>query len=131
MYSRAISNKQPIHSVLLAAGLLLFLVTLSAMPICGNAHTHSHAHAATSSMGHTWTDVEQRQEEHHCHSEDFAQELLAQAKKAKPELQADFTLLQTLNFSGLLSHRPDNNPILSSHFSSTAPVFLLTQRLRI
>lgn len=130
MYSRVISTKQPTFAVLLTTGAVLFLVALSLLPNCSTAH----ALVATSSMEHQWSAIEHNEhnhQEHHCHIEDFARDVLAQSKNTKTEWQPDFFLIQELNSPGLPTPRPANTQFLSFHHSPTAPVFLLTQRLRI
>ncbi len=127
MYSRAISSKQPFHSALLAAGVVLFLIVFSILHLC----TTANAHAATSSTEHQWSGLELPHNEHHCHSVNSSQDALVQSRHVKPELKPDFFLLQLADLSGLANYQSTSIPTATYHLSSSAPIFLLTQRLRL
>ncbi|WP_409525617.1 hypothetical protein [Nitrincola sp. MINF-07-Sa-05] len=127
MYSRAISSKQPFHSALLAAGAVLFLIAFSILNIC----TTANAQAATSSMEHQWSAVEQPHNEQQCHHENTSREVIAQSRPAKPDLKPDFFLLQLSGLSGLANYQTTSIQTATYHLSPSAPIFLLTQRLRL
>lgn len=127
MYLRAISSKQPFHSALLAAGAVLILIVFSILHICTTANVH----AATSSTEHQWSSVEQLHNKHHCHFENTPQDALAQLRQAKPDLKPDFFLLPLHGLSGLANYLTTSIQTVTYHLSSSAPLFLLTQRLRI
>lgn len=127
MYLRAISSKQPFHPALLAAGVVLFLIAVSIFYIC----TTANAHAATSYMEHQWSAVEQPHKDHHCHHENTSQEVMAQSRQAKPDLKPDFFLIQLSDLSALAHYQITSIKTVTYHLFSSAPLFLLTQRLRL
>lgn len=127
MYSRAISSKQPFHPALLAAGIVLFLIAFSILYICSTAN----AHAATSSMEHQWSAVEQPHKDQHCHHENTSQEVMAQSRQAKPDLKPDFFLIQLSDLTALANYQITSIQAITYQLSSSAPLFLLTQRLRL
>lgn len=127
MYSRAISSKQPFHPALLAAGVVLFLIAFSILYICSTAN----AHAATSSVEHQWSAVEQPLKDHQCHHENTSQEVMAQSRQVKPDLKPDFFLIQLSDLSALANYQITSIQTATYQLSSSAPLFLLTQRLRL
>jgi len=128
MNQQAISNRQTTHPAFLAAGLVLvLLIALSMLQACNVIS----AQVSPSSMEHSWSGIELSQDEHHCHHAHTSRDVLAKLKNAKLELKPDFILYQALSVVSLSRYQSSQIQTSASPPFSSAPLFLLTQRMRI